>query len=52
MFESQIGNKTYNLVTNAMIPLGNNATLSAKEYFEGLAVGITADDWKNGFIPQ
>jgi ABC-type glycerol-3-phosphate transport system substrate-binding protein len=52
MFESQIGNKTYNIVTNAMIPLGNNATLSAKEYFEGLAVGITADDWKNGFIPQ
>ena len=52
MFETQQGTKSFTVVTNAMIPLGNNQTLSAKEYFEGLAAGITADDWKNDFIPQ
>ena len=52
MFKSQIGTKSYTIVTNAMVPLGNNKTVSAKDYFEGLAQGITADDWKNTFIPQ
>ena len=52
MFKSQIGSKSYTIVTNAMVPLGNNKVVSAKDYFEGLAQGITADDWKNTFIPQ
>lgn len=52
MFKSKVGDKTYSLVTNAMIPLENNTTVSAIDYFEGLASAITADDWRNGFIPQ
>ena len=52
MFESLVGAKTYNIVTNAMIPLGNNTTVSAVDYFNGLAGALTADDWKNGFLPQ
>ena len=52
MFTSQNGSKSYNVVTNAMIPLGNNTTLSAKDYFNGLATGISADKWASNFMPQ
>ena len=52
MFESQVGAKSYTVVTNAMIPLGNNATVSAKDYFNGLSTSLTAEDWANGFMPQ
>ena len=52
MFECTIGDKSYTNITNAMIPLGNNVPVSAEEYFKGLAVGISADDWKNEFLPK
>ena len=52
MFESLVGDKSYNIITTAMIPLENNKTVSAKEYFEGLAKGITADKWQKDFLPQ
>ena len=52
MFKSQVDTKSHTVVTNAMIPLGNNKTLSAREYFEGLEKGITASDWRNDFLPQ
>lgn len=52
MFESQVDAKTYTVVTNAMIPLENNKTVSAIDYFKGLSKGITANDWKNEFVPQ
>ena len=49
MFASELGSETIKIVTNAMIPLGNNKVYSAREYFEGLAKGITADDWAKNF---
>ena len=52
MFESKVDGKSYNVVTNAMIPLGNNKVVSAREYFEGLASGITTSEWANEFLPQ
>jgi hypothetical protein len=52
MFETKQADKSYNIVTVAMIPLENNKTLSAKEYFDGLAQAITAEKWANDFLPQ
>ena len=52
MFECKHGDKSYNIITNAMIPLGNNVTLTAVDYFNGLAAGITADEWKSEFLPK
>ena len=52
MFESKVDNKSYTILTNAMVPLDNNQTVSARTYFEGLAAGITADDWSRDFMPQ
>ena len=52
MFKSQIGDKSYTAVATAMIPLGNNKVISAKDYFEGLAVGISESEWRNKFLPQ
>ena len=52
MFNTIQGDKSYNVVTTAMIPLENNVTVSAKDYFNGLSEALTADDWASGFIPQ
>ena len=52
MFESKQSDKSYTVVTTAMIPLGNNVTVSAKDYFNGLAAGITADEWASDFMPK
>lgn len=52
MFESLVAGETYKDVTIAMIPKEGKKTVTAREYFEGLAAGITADEWKNDFIPQ
>ena len=52
MFETKLSDKTYTLVATAMVPLGNNKTVSAVEYFNGLAAGITAEDWATEFKPQ
>lgn len=52
MFNTIQGEKSYNIVTTAMIPLENNVTVSAKDYFNGLSEALTADDWASGFIPQ
>lgn len=52
MFESVVDGKSYKDVTIAMIPQQDKKTVSAIEYFNGLAAGITADDWKTSFLPQ
>lgn len=52
MYESLVAGKTYNILTTAMIPLGNNKTVSAKDYFNGLASAITAEKWTKEFLPQ
>ena len=50
MFASKLGDKTFNVVTNAMIPLGGNTTYTAREYFEGLEKGITSSKWEQEFM--
>ena len=42
----------FNVVPTAMIKLEDNPTLSAKQYFDGLAKVLTAEKWQSDFIPQ
>jgi hypothetical protein len=56
MYESKVNvagaEKTYNILTTAMIPLDKNKVVSPKDYFNGLATAITAEKWTKEFIPQ
>ncbi len=53
MFKSQVSaTKSFNIVTAAMVPLENNVTVSAIDYFKGLAEALTADDWATEFLPK
>ena len=52
MFQSELGSKTYDTVTNAMVPIEGNKTYSAQEYFNGLSKILTAEKWRNSFLPQ
>ena len=52
MFETVVEGKSYNDVTIAMIPQENKKQVSALEYFNGLAEGISKSEWEKDFIPQ
>ncbi len=52
MFKTLVDGKSYKDVTIAMIPQKDKKTVSALEYFNGLAAGLTAEDWKKSFLPQ
>lgn len=52
MYKSKQSDKTYSVITTAMVPLGNNKTVSARDYFAGLGTALTADEWNKTFRPQ
>ena len=52
MFRTTIGNNTYKVVPDAMLSFEGKVGVSAKEYFEGLAVALDSAAWAKDFIPK
>ena len=52
MFKTTIGSTSYKVVPDAMLSFDGKAGVTAKDYFEGLAVALDSAEWNKNFIPK